>query len=144
MCVFMRSVIKIVLQFCKENGLNSTYQALQTECQVTRRASAAAAAAAAAAAPTTSGPARKPILKRPLGALQQGSTHRPNPDGREQGAYRNNGLHKCTTVGAFEAVCAPFFLRLGGDNGLFQPQAKCLYPPPVAVRCTLHRRKQRS
>ena len=29
-----RSVIKIVLQFCKENGLSQTYQTLQTECQV--------------------------------------------------------------------------------------------------------------
>eukprot|EP00238_Polyblepharides_amylifera_P004364 CAMPEP_0196575252 /NCGR_PEP_ID=MMETSP1081-20130531/4771_1 /TAXON_ID=36882 /ORGANISM="Pyramimonas amylifera, Strain CCMP720" /LENGTH=512 /DNA_ID=CAMNT_0041893503 /DNA_START=37 /DNA_END=1575 /DNA_ORIENTATION=+ len=29
-----QDVIKIVLQFCKENGLNQTYQALQTECQV--------------------------------------------------------------------------------------------------------------
>eukprot|EP00976_Prorocentrum_cordatum_P100111 1192098-Prorocentrum_minimum.AAC.2 len=29
-----QDVIKVVLQFCKENGLNSTYQALQTECQV--------------------------------------------------------------------------------------------------------------
>ena len=30
----LHSVIKIVLQFCKENGLNSTYKTLQTECQV--------------------------------------------------------------------------------------------------------------
>lgn len=27
-------MIKIVLQFCKENGLSQTYQTLQTECQV--------------------------------------------------------------------------------------------------------------
>lgn len=29
-----QDVIKIVLQFCKENGLSQTYQTLQTECQV--------------------------------------------------------------------------------------------------------------
>lgn len=28
------SVIKIVLQFCKENSLHQTFQTLQTECQV--------------------------------------------------------------------------------------------------------------
>lgn len=28
------SVIKIVLQFCKENSLNQTFQTLQNECQV--------------------------------------------------------------------------------------------------------------
>lgn len=32
MCGF--SVIKIVLQFCKENSLHQTFQTLQSECQV--------------------------------------------------------------------------------------------------------------
>ena len=30
----MRSVVKIVLQFCKENSLQQTFQTLQNECQV--------------------------------------------------------------------------------------------------------------
>jgi len=30
----LRSVIKIVLQFCKENSLHQTFQTLQNECQV--------------------------------------------------------------------------------------------------------------
>ena len=34
MCVLYLSVIKIVLQFCKENSLNQTFQTLQSECQV--------------------------------------------------------------------------------------------------------------
>lgn len=33
MCLSL-SVIKIMLQFCKENSLNQTFQALQSECQV--------------------------------------------------------------------------------------------------------------
>lgn len=32
--VFANSVIKIVLQFCKENSLHQTFQTLQNECQV--------------------------------------------------------------------------------------------------------------
>ena len=31
---FPSSVIKIVLQFCKENSLHQTFQTLQSECQV--------------------------------------------------------------------------------------------------------------
>lgn len=31
---FVCSVIKIVLQFCKENSLHQTFQTLQNECQV--------------------------------------------------------------------------------------------------------------
>lgn len=33
-CVDIFSVIKIVLQFCKENSLQQTFQTLQNECQV--------------------------------------------------------------------------------------------------------------
>lgn len=33
-CIFHCSVIKIVLQFCKENSLHQTFQTLQSECQV--------------------------------------------------------------------------------------------------------------
>lgn len=33
-CVESLSVIKIMLQFCKENSLNQTFQTLQSECQV--------------------------------------------------------------------------------------------------------------
>lgn len=33
-CFIYLSVIKIVLQFCKENSLNQTFQTLQSECQV--------------------------------------------------------------------------------------------------------------
>lgn len=32
--IFHCSVIKIVLQFCKENSLHQTFQTLQSECQV--------------------------------------------------------------------------------------------------------------
>lgn len=32
--MFFCSVIKIVLQFCKENSLSQTFQTLQNECQV--------------------------------------------------------------------------------------------------------------
>lgn len=32
--MFACSVIKIVLQFCKENSLHQTFQTLQNECQV--------------------------------------------------------------------------------------------------------------